>query len=540
MRWGRGDGGTLREVTAPRVRVLGPVEVLDAEAPVNLGARTRRLVAALAARSGRTVSVEALVDELWPDGAPANPTGALQTLVSRLRSTAGPDLVTTAGGGYRLGVDPDDLDASRFQRLVDESASAPADRALALLDEATALWNGDAAFAEAWDVEAVHTEALRLEELRLVAEERRMRRLLELGRDEEAVGGLEAFVSRYPLRERALGLLMEALARTGRQTEALRRYAQHREWLAEETGLEPSAELQEVERVVLAGDLAAAPAPPGTGPSVELPLPVRPRSVERRRGEPIVHTTFGEGPRLIYLPGWLSSLEAFSDGSDPRTPVVARLARDFTVTVYDRFGTGMSSADGAVDTSFEPSVEEVLALLDEVGDDVTLFASSASGPIAIAAAARSPRVSRLVLLCTFASGPALFRKQEATASLLALVRSSWGMGSRVIANLIVPGLDAITSHEFARFQRRTAGAEVAAGYLEQMLGADVSHLLGQVTQPALVMHYTKDPAVPFGGARQLSLGLPSSELVSLEGPYHVPPPDHVERIVSAVVAFARS
>ncbi|MCZ7528539.1 MAG: AfsR/SARP family transcriptional regulator [Acidimicrobiia bacterium] len=200
------------------------------------------------------------------------------------------------GGGYRLGVDPDDLDASRFQRLVDESASAPADRALALLDEATALWNGDAAFAEAWDVEAVHTEALRLEELRLVAEERRMRRLLELGRDEEAVGGLEAFVSRYPLRERALGLLMEALARTGRQTEALRRYAQHREWLAEETGLEPSAELQEVERVVLAGDLAAAPAPPGTGPSVELPLPVRPRSVERRRGSRSCTPPSGRGP----------------------------------------------------------------------------------------------------------------------------------------------------------------------------------------------------------------------------------------------------
>jgi pimeloyl-ACP methyl ester carboxylesterase len=261
--------------------------------------------------------------------------------------------------------------------------------------------------------------------------------------------------------------------------------------------------------------------------------------MERRPGERFVHATVGAGPPMIFMPGWISSLDAFADGSDPRSALVARLAEDHAVTLFDRFGTGLSAADH-VDTSIEGSIAEVSALLDRPMDDPTaIFAASAAGPAALLAAAESPHVDRLILMCTYASGPALFTNSQNRAHLRELVEQSWGMGSRILADMIVPGLDAITRSAFATFQRRTATPEVAAGYIEQLYTADATEVLPHVEQPCLILHYRDDPAIPFDGARQLAIGLPNAELVTLDGPYHTPPRSHIDHLVATIDRFVR-
>jgi DNA-binding SARP family transcriptional activator len=173
-----------------------------------------------------------------------------RVLVSRLRSRFGGGLIETQTSGYRLGVPPDEVDALRFEELLSRADEALASAALSLIDEALTLWRGQA-FGEHADLAPLRAEASRLEELWLVASERRLRVLVELGRLDEAVPGLEAFMVDHPLRERALGALMEALARSGRKTEVLRRLSAYRSMLADESGLEPSVPLLDLELAIL-------------------------------------------------------------------------------------------------------------------------------------------------------------------------------------------------------------------------------------------------------------------------------------------------
>lgn len=276
---------------------------------------------------------------------------------------------------------------------------------------------------------------------------------------------------------------------------------------------------------------------PGPGGSSSLRL--KPKLVERRPSQKFAYASLGAGPSLIFMPGWISSLDAYADGSDPRTGLITRLARDFTVTLFDRYGTGLSASDEP-DPSLEGSVAEVTTLLELVGSKpTTLFASSAAGPAAVLAAANNPRVHYLVFLCTYASGPAVFTNTQAKANLCELVRSSWGMGSRILADMIAPGIDAVTRAAFARFQQRTAKPEVAAGYLEQLYEADASAALPALEQPSLILHYRDDPAIPFAGGSQLAKGIEDTELVPMDGPYHTPPSEHLDSIASAVRRFVQ-
>ena len=276
-----------------------------------------------------------------------------------------------------------------------------------------------------------------------------------------------------------------------------------------------------------------APAIAATAPR----LRVKPRVVERRPGQNIAYATVGVGPSLIFMPGWISSLDAFADGTDPRSALVARLAESFAVTVFDRHGTGLSTAED-LDPSLEGSVDEVRALLDVIDGPTTIFAASAAGPAAVLASAGDSRVAQLVFMCTYANGPALFTSADNNAYLIDLVRRSWGMGSRILADMICPGIDAVTRAAFARFQRRAATPEAAAGYMQQLYDADATESLEAVTQPCLILHYRDDPAIPFAGSRQLAMGIDNTELLPLDGPYHTPPRDHVEHIAVNVLRFA--
>jgi class 3 adenylate cyclase len=157
-----------------------------------------------------------------------------------------------------LRVPAESLDLLRFEELTAAGRFA----------EALALWRGPA-MADVAELPGLRPEAERLEELRLRALEERIEADIAAGRQAEVVGELRALVAEQPLRERLRGLLMFALYRSGRQAEALAVYQDTRRTLNEQLGIEPSADLKQLEREILTQDqrLAGQPArklPTGT------------------------------------------------------------------------------------------------------------------------------------------------------------------------------------------------------------------------------------------------------------------------------------
>ncbi|GAA2481448.1 BTAD domain-containing putative transcriptional regulator [Winogradskya humida] len=241
-------------------RVLGTVGAVSAGGPVALrGARPRAVLARLLIARGRVVSVDRLVEDLW-ETPPDAPVAAIRTFVADLRRALEPDrvprqpasLLVTVPPGYLLRVAPDAVDAWLFERLVTTSSSAgDPGEVLGRLEEGLALWAGPP-FAEYADRGWARAEIDRLDELRLLAVERRAAALMALGRAAEAVAGLQAQVGERPLREDAWHLLATALYRCGRQGEALGALRQAREVLVTELGVDPGPRLKQLEADVLA------------------------------------------------------------------------------------------------------------------------------------------------------------------------------------------------------------------------------------------------------------------------------------------------
>ena len=247
--------------------ILGPLQVTDEGQPVPVaGAKVRALLALLLADVGEIVPAGRLADQLYGDNPPSNVANALQTRVSQLRRTLGAHLIVGRPPGYVLAVEPQAVDAVRFQRLVEQGRKSLADgspeEASNVLSAALALWRGPA-FVDV-DLEATRAEASRLDELRLTALEDRIGADLALGRHDAVVAELQALVVEHPLREALRAQLMLALYRCGRQAEALRVYDEGRTQLVEELGLDPGPELRRLQAAILEHDpsLGAAPAQP--------------------------------------------------------------------------------------------------------------------------------------------------------------------------------------------------------------------------------------------------------------------------------------
>ncbi len=279
--------------------VLGPVEVSLAGAPVDLGTpKQRALVAALALSRGWPVSVDAIVDLLWEDQAPPGVTATLQAYVSQLRRVIEPDrarrapaaVLVTVAPGYALRVPDESIDAYRFEQAVTgvrralqplpawgPSPLPAADlRDLgASLDEALGWWRG-VPYGELGDADAAFAERARLDELRLVAREDRAVVELALGRHASVSAELEAMTAAHPLRERLWALWAVALTRSGRQADALDVLARIRTILDEELGLEPSAELRELQTAVLRQDPALEWVAPAEDQATPRPAAVTP------------------------------------------------------------------------------------------------------------------------------------------------------------------------------------------------------------------------------------------------------------------------
>src|SRR5262245_4296069 len=252
-----------------RYLILGPLEVRDGDTDVELrGGRQRKLLAVLLLHGGEAVSSDRLIEELWDGKPPETAAKALQGYVSSLRKQLGAETVETVGAGYRLKIGPDELDTHSFEELLAEARPLERAPAAAKLREALALWRGPALADFAYD-DFAQNEIDRLEELRLGGIERRVDLELALGHHDDLVPELEALVHTYPLRERLRGHLMVALYRSGRQAEALDAYRDARTALRDELGLEPSEELQALQRAILDHDPSLAAPPRVDVPSAD-------------------------------------------------------------------------------------------------------------------------------------------------------------------------------------------------------------------------------------------------------------------------------
>jgi len=247
------------------IRLLGPLEVRDGERTIEIRRQKQRaLLAVLALDAGRVLSKDGLVDRLWGEHGPAGAPHALENYVSQLRKLLGGAAIQTRAPGYLLEVEPEQVDALRFERLVRERQ--PED-ALALLRGSPLADVATEPFAAA--------EIARLEELELSAREQLVGLRLEQGRHAEVVPELERLVAAAPYRERLRALLMLALYRAGRQADALAAYRDARDALVDGLGIEPGAELQELERAILRQD-ASLDAPEIAPASTEVAAASRP------------------------------------------------------------------------------------------------------------------------------------------------------------------------------------------------------------------------------------------------------------------------
>jgi DNA-binding SARP family transcriptional activator len=275
--WEEMEASARPVLTTLQVELLGPLRVSVDGLPVELPAgRLPALLAVLALSAGQAVSVDRLAIAVWGEDGPVDARSNLQSNVRRLRRLLGAELVATRGGGYALEVEPDQVDALRFVRLLDLAAAAP-DRATqrAWLAEGLALWRG-APFDGVGSEWLEQTQSPWLQERYLAGLERRIDLDLADGPGVELVAELGELTGRYPLRESLWLRLLGVLERCGRRAEALERYEAVRLCLAEELGADPGPELRLVHADLLAGRPLVLPGVPQGGAS---PARVVPRQL---------------------------------------------------------------------------------------------------------------------------------------------------------------------------------------------------------------------------------------------------------------------
>ncbi len=338
------------------IRVLGPVRVRTGDGTeAELRGHAAHLLAWLALHPGRAWAADDLAGRLWPDGPPPTARTALQGHVSKLRRTLGaasPVQIQTVAGGYVLRADgtadgtaaSSPIDAHRFAALCAEAAAERSEGrarpAVALLDDALALWTGGA-LADLRGDPALATSADVLDDQRLDAEDALADTLVAAGETDRALALLGRLIDHDPLRERRWALLMIALTRAGRQTDALRAYRRAASVLVERTGLDPGHELRRLETAILLQD----------------------PSLDAARWQPAP----GSAP---------SPLTVVVGRDSDRATVVARLAAARVVTVVGPGGVGKTTL----------GVDVGVAAADTFADGVVVVDLGPGGPADVGAA----------------------------------------------------------------------------------------------------------------------------------------------------------
>jgi class 3 adenylate cyclase len=236
-------------------------------------------------------------------------------------------------------------------------------------------------------------------------------------------------------------------------------------------------------------------------------------------GVRIAYATVGEGPPLVLPAWWVSHLER--DWEEPAfRAFFETLAQRHTVIRYDRHGVGLSDRD-RTDISLQAELHYLETIIAHLRlKRLALLGISCGGPAAVAYAVKYPRrVSHLILYGAYSSGDAI-AKEQVRASMLSLVRASWGIGSKTLADVFMPDADASDARSFAKMQRDSASAEMAAQLLDLTYQLDVRQLVPKVRAPTVVIHRRGDKAIGFRLGRELAASISEARFVPLEGKTH--------------------
>ena len=346
-----------------QISVLGPVSVhRGAEAVRVPGGRSAELLVRLALDAGTVVRTDALIDDLWPDEVGGARRNTLQSKVARLRRALGSDpAIETTADGYRLAVAPAQVDASALVVEADEARRLLEDgdpgRAATLAATALDRFEGEV-LPSAGTGDWVAPHRARLEEARLTLLVTGAAAHLALDDAATAVGDLEDAVAAHPFHEPLWELLVLALARSGRQADALAAYQRARTVLADELGLDPGPRLRALEAQVLAQDDTVAPrgAPPSRGNLPALAVDLVGRDVELA-----AVATLMADHRLV---------EVVGPGGVGKTALALAAARQQATTTTWPGGVWLVRLEEA--TTAEEVTDALIAALDVTGGDAAL------------------------------------------------------------------------------------------------------------------------------------------------------------------------
>ncbi|WP_327218683.1 BTAD domain-containing putative transcriptional regulator [Streptomyces cyaneofuscatus] len=385
-----------------RFQLLGPLALADGPDVVVLQpSKPVILLAALLLHANSTVSADYLQRAVWGEDQPATARAALQTCVLRLRRLFTKHGVTGTSieavpGGYRITAGPPTLDLLGFRDQVRRATALVRDPEAELytLKDALSLWQGSLLANVRSDV--LHRDEVpRLSEERLRAVERVCDLLLGLGRCGEALVDLWTATRVYPGHERFHEQLIEALYRTGRQSQALAEYRRVKGFLLDELGVDPSPSLRQLELSILRGEdlgaggavrAAVEPAPAPASAPAPVPGPTSRDIQGAAVSLPAAAPGAGRVPAVPHFTGREVEAAAMAarltappppgaDGQRPLTVLVSgapgigksALAQHVAHLVRDSFPAGrllvrMTRADGHPRTADEVAAEVGAAL----------------------------------------------------------------------------------------------------------------------------------------------------------------------------------
>lgn len=503
--------------------LLGSLTLTEAGNNVDVPSRrVRQVLEVLALHRNAVVSAERIAEMVWGDNLPADPAAAVQTNISRLRRLLrDPIIVATVDDGYRLGCPDGHVDAARFEDLVDAAKTAEAETRVDLAKSALQIWRGRP--YTGLDHVDVEGERRRLTEMRLGLAELLAETLVDLGRNRDAIALLEPHVRANPYREQPVATLMRALYAEKRQADALLAFSALRTRLVEDLGVDPSAELRDLEVAVLQQSLPRAAAQSSGR------LEQRIRFCTSPDGTRLAYALSGSGPPLVKAATWMSHLDHDWDS------LVWRhwnegLSANHTLVRYDERGCGLSDWD-VERFEFDAWVDDLATVVDALSlDRFPLLGISQGGAVAIAYATRYPeRVSKLILYGSYPRGRLVRAVSEAErneANLnLELARVGWGRDNPAFRHVFTRQFMPLGTIEewdaFDELQRRTCSPENAVRFLEAFATIDVTEAARQVSCPTLILHSRDEVRVPFSNAVELASLIPDGRLVPLESTNHL-------------------
>jgi class 3 adenylate cyclase/pimeloyl-ACP methyl ester carboxylesterase len=257
---------------------------------------------------------------------------------------------------------------------------------------------------------------------------------------------------------------------------------------------------------------------------------------KRKDGVRIAYSIFGAGVPLVYPAPWVSNIAFFLEDQTIKA-FWERIARYFTVIFYDKHGCGQSDRN-RTEFTLESELFDLETVIEHIGlQEFILSGISMAGPTSIAYAVRhQEKVKYLVLYGTYANGKIL-AKDEVKLGLFSLIKGAWGLGSKALVDIFIPGASKDMVQRYAVFQRESCNSEMAARLIELAYNLDVTGLLPGIQTPTLVMHREGDKAIQIQQGRELAIGIPNAVLKVLKGDIHFPWLGESERIIEEICDF---